>query len=300
MAWTIALLLVALCAQADELEREVALMAKIGFSSSPSLSPDASRVAFVSNISGVPQVWIVPTASGWPAKVTALDDPVGSVTWSPSEDRLAFVMAPGGGMNQQIYLVRPNGRGQRRITAGGKVNNYLGDWSHDGRLLALSSNRREARALDAYLWDTRRGRLRLAVRNPGIGFITDVSRDGKYVVVSRMKSRGDNNLFLVELKNREETLLTPHEPPGTFEGGKFSADARSVYLSSNKGRDRVAFASVQLDDLAMEVIAARDDAELQEFDITDDGSTAALIWNVAGRSELQLLDLESPQGHRNA
>src|SRR5262249_6032252 len=41
----------------------------------------------------------------------------------------------------------------------------------------------------------------------------------------------------------------------------------------------------------IEIIAARDDAELEAFEITDDGTTAALLWNVAGRSELDLLDL---------
>ncbi|MCP5120406.1 MAG: hypothetical protein GY953_57155, partial [bacterium] len=118
MAWVVRragflIVAVALLAQTDDLEREVALMAKVGFSASPSFSPDTGRVAFVSNISGLPQVWIVPTRSGWPAQVTALDDPVGSVTWSPADDRLAFSVAPGGGMNQQVYLVRPNGRSLR-------------------------------------------------------------------------------------------------------------------------------------------------------------------------------------------
>lgn len=40
----------------DDIERHVAMMAKIGFATSPSFSPDGSRVAFVTNITGVPQV----------------------------------------------------------------------------------------------------------------------------------------------------------------------------------------------------------------------------------------------------
>ena len=42
---------------------------------------------------------------------------------------------------------------------------------------------------------------------------------------------------------------------------------------------------------AIETIAARDDAELDSFALTDDRATAALFWNVAGRTELQFLDL---------
>lgn len=279
----------------DELERMVKLMAKIGHSRSPDFSPDGDRVAFLSNISGSPQVWTVPVEGGWPAKVTSLDDPVTSLGWSPAGDWLAIAAAPGGGMNSQVYLLRPDGRGLRRITWGGRTNNHLGRWSRDGKTLAFSSNRRRPESLDAYLFEPARWRARLRVKNPGVGFITDISPDGRWAVVSRMESRSDNNLFLADLRRGREKLLTPHVPPGSFGGGLFSADGRVVYLSSNKGRDRIAFAAVAIDEEGepgeIEVIAARDDAELDEFDVTEDGTAAALVWNVAGKSELALVDL---------
>ena len=104
----------------DELERVVAAMAKIGSCWSPSFSPDGTRIAFVSNLSGLPQVWTVAAQGGWPELVTALDDQVMNVAWSPAGDWLAFALAPGGGMNQQIYIVRPDGSDLRRLTDGGK------------------------------------------------------------------------------------------------------------------------------------------------------------------------------------
>src|SRR5437867_11593830 len=107
----------------SQLERTVTLMARIGSCGSPSFSPDGERIAFVSNLSGVPQIWAVAAAGGWPDCVTALDDPVSGVRWSPEGSWLAFSMAPGGGMNEQIFLVHPDGAGMRRLTDGGKENN---------------------------------------------------------------------------------------------------------------------------------------------------------------------------------
>ena len=72
----------------DDVERSVALMAKIGFAGSPSFSPDGSRVAFVTNVSGSPQVWTILASGGYPTLVTAFDDPVGFVTWSPGGEWL--------------------------------------------------------------------------------------------------------------------------------------------------------------------------------------------------------------------
>jgi len=279
-----------------ELERSVALMARIGSCSSPSFSPDGKRLAFVSNMSGLPQIWTVPAAGGWPEQVTAFDDPVGFVSWSPEGSYLAFTLAPGGGMNEQVYLVRPDGTDLRRLTDGGKENNRLGVWTHDGRALTLGSNRRSGAAIDAYLYDLGAGNLRLVTENRGVGGFSDVTRDGKFALLSRTVSRGDNNLYSVEIATGKETLLTPHEGPGSFFGA-FSPEGRSVYLASNKDRDRRAFGRL---DFARDGspgqsrwLAVREDAELDGFEVNDQGSIAALAWNVAGKTELELLDLKT-------
>jgi dipeptidyl aminopeptidase/acylaminoacyl peptidase len=277
------------------MEKAVTLITKIRVCWSPSFSPDGTRLAFVSNLSDVPQIWTVDTKSGWPVLVTALDDPVDSVTWSPDGQWLAFAVAPGGGMNLQIYLVRPDGTGLRRLTDGGKENNWPSPWSYDGKVLTFASNRERPEAMDAYAYDISSGERHLVAKNPGIGRITDLSRDRTRGILYRMQHRSDDNLFLLDFKTNAETLLTPHDGPGSFRHGRLSPDGSVVYLSSNKDREFSALARVQIDPAGhpgpMETIAARDHAELQEFALTDDGKTAALIWNIAGRNELTFLDL---------
>jgi dipeptidyl aminopeptidase/acylaminoacyl peptidase len=281
---------------AETLATSVAAMARVGAAWEPSFSPDGERLAFLTRLSGTPQLWTVPSAGGWPSQVTAFDDPVSGAPWSPDGSWIAVAVAPGGGMNTQIYLVRPDGTGLYRITDGGRENNWLSGWSHDGRHLMLASNR-ESVGMDAYLFEVRTGELRRVAQNPGIGSLTDVSRDGRRAVLFRMLSRGDNDLYLLDLERGTEILLTPHEWPGSFHGGLFSPDGRTVYLGSNKDRDRIAFARVRLDRRGrpgpIEVIAAREDAELDGFALTEDGNSAALIWNVAGQSELAFVELAS-------
>lgn len=120
----VAFALAALPLAADDLETAVSRMSRVGFSRSPSFSPDGRTVAFVSNLSGLPQVWTVPAAGGFPRMVTSFDDPVGGVEWSPDGSWIAFSLAPGGGMNAQVYLVKPDGTGLRRLTDGGKETGH--------------------------------------------------------------------------------------------------------------------------------------------------------------------------------
>jgi len=280
--------------QPDEIDVTVSRMAKIGSATSPSFSPDGRRIAFVSNLGGLPAVWTIDSAGGYPQLVTSFDDPVGFVEWSPDGGWLALTLAPGGGMNEQVYLVHPDGTGLRRLTEGGRETNRLGVFSRDGRILTLGSNRRSGDAIDAYVYDIAAGTMRMAVENRGIGGIDDVTRDGKLGLLDRLVARGDNNLYAVDLTTGRETLLTSHTGPGSF-SGKFSPDGRLVYLASNANRDRTAFARERLSSDgqpgAIEVIVARDDAELSDFEIDDAGARAALLWNVAGRAELELYDV---------
>ncbi|MBA3805879.1 MAG: S9 family peptidase [Acidobacteria bacterium] len=281
----------------DVLERSVAMMAKIGSANSPSFSPDGTRIAFVTNISGLPQVWTMPSTGGYPTLVTAFDDPVGFVRWSPDGKWLAFNVAPGGGFNEQVYVARPDGTELRRLTEGGKENNFLGDWTKDSRYIYFSSNRRNPAATDSYLLDVMNGQMRMVAENKGTGGIDDISRDARYAVVDRLINRGNNNLYLVNLADGKEALLTPHEGPGTFGGITFSPDARTVYLASNKDRDFIAFARVRVDEQGqpgpIEVLEAREDGEFSGGVMNEQGTLMALIWNIGGRSELSFYDLKS-------
>src|ERR1700722_15261280 len=119
----------------DELTATVTRLAHVGSCGSPSFSPDGRRLAVLCNLSGTPQVWIISSGGGWPTQGHPLEDPVIGVEWSPSADRLALSVAPGGGMNTQIYLVHPDGTGFKRYSQGGKDNNWLAHWTHSGSAL---------------------------------------------------------------------------------------------------------------------------------------------------------------------
>ena len=280
----------------DDLTATVTAMARIGRSYGPVFSPDASRLTVISDLNGAPHLWIVPTTGGWPTLVTTGADPVGGVEWSPAGDWLAFTLLPGGGLNSQIYVVRPDGTGLRRLTDGGKENNWLSRWTWDGRHIVFSSNRRDPAAMDSWMVDVSSGTLTEVARNPGIGSVTSVSEDGRRMVLSRLRSRGDNNLYLIDRERGTDTLLTEHEPPALFDG-EVARSGRTVYLSSNKDRDLFAFYRVPLGadgrPDAWELLAERPDAELDGFSVNEQETLASITWNVGGRTELELLDLRT-------
>lgn len=288
-------LLLAAALPADELERSVAMMAKTGSASSPSFSPDGGRIAFLTNISGSPQVWIVPAAGGYPRQVTALDDPVTAMLWSPDGEWIAIQVAPGGGLNSQIHVVRPDGTEMRRLTAGGKENNWLGRWTPDSKALVIGSNQRSADSVDSWVLDIASGEMRSIAQSRGISVVLDVSRDGRYALIERLRNRGDSDVYRVSMTGGGEIHLTPHTPPAEFGEAQFGATSDLVFLTGNPDRDLSALLRVRITDGKAgptEVLASRTDAELSGIALDESRTAGYLVWNVAGRNEVTKLAVD--------
>ncbi|MCY4018642.1 MAG: S9 family peptidase [Chloroflexi bacterium] len=278
-------------------DESIRLLAKVGRCWSPSFSPDGRELAFVSDLTGSPQVWRIALSGGFPEAVTAFDEQINTVLWSPNGDWLAVESAPGGGMNAQIDLVRSDGGDRRRLTSGGSSNNWLNIWSKDGRYVLFSSNMDQTDSMDIFRVCIESGATEKLAANSGTGIVEDLTAAGDRALLNRIVYRGDNNIHLVDLSQDQERMLTPHDPPAIFENPRFSADERHVYLISNRDRDLACFCRLSADEGEQwRILQARDDAELVEFAISPGDKSAAIVWNIAGRHELELISF--PNGNK--
>ena len=279
-----------------KLEARIIAMGKVGSASAAQYSPDGKQIAYITTLSGSPQAWIIPAQGGEPRQVTKGSDPVSGLRWSP-DGKLAYAVSPGGGYNAQLFLGTPDGAQAKRINEG-EANTFPGDFAPDGRYY-FRSNARSANSTDTWLYDPATGKARLAIEMESVGNVDDML--GHLAVVNRLVTRGNNNLWLEDLRTHRSMLLTPHQ--GTAQStGLFGKDSNTVYIAHNIGRDRMGLGRV---DIAADgrtfkrtELAERDDAELDSFILNDAKSQALLKWNVAGRNQLELLDLASNSRRR--
>ncbi len=114
-----------------------------GIDVSPAFSPDGSKIAFVSDRGGSPQIYIMKTNDYNISRLTFSGDYNTSPAWSPSGDRLVFVGRYEG--SNQIFTIKADGSDLMLLTTTG--NNESPCFSPDGRLIAFTSNRGGHRAI---------------------------------------------------------------------------------------------------------------------------------------------------------
>ncbi len=101
-----------------------------------SWSPDASQVAFISNISGRNNLWTVPSTGGWPTQLTISDQRQASPAWSPDGKWIAYMSDKDGNELWNIFLVSPQTGEVTNLTASPDSANEAPAWSPDSRLVA--------------------------------------------------------------------------------------------------------------------------------------------------------------------
>lgn len=115
------------------------LTSHFGADSTPTFSPDARQVAFVSDRSGNPQIHVLDIPTKKITRLTSLnwcDAPA----WSPTGEWIAFAGRAHNKDKMDIFLVDITG-GQVRQLTHGEGSNEDPAWSPDGRFLAFSSTR---------------------------------------------------------------------------------------------------------------------------------------------------------------
>ncbi len=267
----------------------------------PSFSPDGQRLAFLSNITGVPQAWVMPAHGGWPNPLTFENERVGTVAWSPVEDALVFARDIGGNENAQLYWVRADGSGERRLTSDAGAMHIFGAWSPNGRHIAYAANRRDRGRYDIWLLEVASGAEWLAWHNDEPGFLDPVgfAPDGSRLLVALMRSAMDEDLYELALNQAgpaQVRHLTPQPGAVRFASPAYSADAGSVYCLCDLERDWRGVARINLEDLSLRWLATPA-VEIDDLAVAPDGQRLVWAENHSGAHQLVALDLPTGAQH---
>ncbi|MCC7493361.1 MAG: S9 family peptidase [Fimbriimonadaceae bacterium] len=263
---------------------DIAAYLNVKVCTNPAWSPDGQRLAFLSNLAGLPQAYLLDAAGGWPHRLTFTPHAVRQVAWRPAGTELLYVMDCDGNERHQFYLCAPDGSQSRALTALPEVVHNAGHFSPDGRWFSCSANCRDPRWFDLLLLDVASGERRRLISGEAAHFAGRFSPDGQHLLASRAWGSFHRELLLIDLASGAVRQLSP---PGTDWWGpaQFSADGQSVLVLTDYRREYVHLVRLPLDGGPPEpvVTAAWDVDGFEQLP-----GRLAYTLNVGGASELHL------------
>ena len=259
-------------------------------------APDGKTVAFVSNLSGRNNLWLVPSDGGWPMQLTVSDQRQTSPTWSPDGKWIAYMSDYDGDEQWDIFLVSPKTGQVVNLTNTREVAEESPTWSYDGRYLAYMVKPKTSSVFEIDVYDT----LMREVKHLTTGTAKDRmnvapiwSADGEFIVYTQEQSKGtDSNIFLVDVASAQSTLLTPHDGEYTYSANDVSPDGKNVLITSNAGDG---YDNVGLLEIASKKIRwlTNDKWEVSGESFSPDGKSLTYTANVDGNTDIYLYDIAS-------
>ncbi len=284
--------------------------------SGASFSPDGRHLTFLTDITGVAEVWSVPVvpdaALPWPEQLTFGGERNAGASYSPVDDQLIISGDVGGNERTQLFLMRlrEDGDGSTgtelipltnqpeviHVFGGGQEDGSASNgWSPDGTRIVYATNARDARFFDIYerSVDDLDAAPRLLLQHDGTNYPASYAPDGRSVLVQRLDSNVRNALLQVDTVSGAVRQLTPDSEtsgPARHVSPQWSADGRGLYLLSDRGRQFLSLAWLDL--ATTELTYLREDQwDAEGLALSRDGQRLALVTNVDGASHIELFDI---------
>jgi dipeptidyl aminopeptidase/acylaminoacyl peptidase len=274
----------------------------------PTWSPDGKNVAFISNMSGRNNLWLVPSDGGWPVQLTVSDQRQTAPAWSPDGKWIAYQSDYDGDELWDIFLVSPKTGKVVNLTQTREISEVGPTWSPDGRYLAYEVKPKTSAAYEIDIYDMLMREVKhLTTNTPQDKRNSNPiwSKDGKDIVYTQAQAKGtDSNIFIADVATGKSTLLTSHEgeqrytandiDPGPIPDGRrilFTSNAENGYdnigvlVIGTKGELNGGFTPDKIRWLT------KDKWEVRGNEFSPDGKHIIFTANVDGNTDIYVRDL---------
>jgi dipeptidyl aminopeptidase/acylaminoacyl peptidase len=255
------------------------------------ISPDGRTIAYLSNVTGVPQIWAVPAEGGFPNQLTYGR----GVNWlraSPDGRHILYGSDNDGDERVAMNLIDLDGTRERVVVEKSAAFRTFGAFSSDGRRVAYSTTERNGTDFDIHIADVETGATREVYRGRFGFYVEAWQPGGELLVVREVRGETGNDLHLLDARTGRLTTLFRPRRPAAYEHVRWLPDGSGFFLSTNQDGN---FSEIHFYDIAarrMRRIEAPG-RDIGEVELSHDGRYLAWTTIETGFERLHLRDLAS-------
>jgi dipeptidyl aminopeptidase/acylaminoacyl peptidase len=256
--------------------------------------PVRREILINTRFADVPQLHRVLMPGGARTQLTFFPDRVGGAIYEPTKgDYFLFGKDVGGGEWFQFYRFDVQS-GDITLLTDGKSRNTSLVFSKKGDRIAYASTRRTRKDNDLWIMnplDKASDRMLMQLEGGGWGPL-DFSPDDTKLVLGEEVSATESYLWLVDLATAQKTLLTPKGGPekSVYGRARFGKDGKGLYVTTDKESEFQRLAYVDLKTGQHSYLTTTIPWDIEDFDLSRDGTTIVLSANEDGFSKLYVLD----------
>jgi dipeptidyl aminopeptidase/acylaminoacyl peptidase len=278
----------------SELQADVARYLEFRTAGFRGWRPGSRSVLIATRFADAPQLHLVARPGGDRKQLTFDREPISRARFSPTDaDTLIYAKDKGGDEFYQLYRF-DLADGKSTLLTDGKSRNTDARWSHDGRLVAYSSTRRTGRDTDIWIVDPKHPETdRLAVKAMGGGWeVADWSEDGKKLLLLEFISANESYLHLADVATGDTRLLTPKIAGQQvfFGDARFDRAGKGIYLATDRGSEFRRLVHLDIATGAEQPVGPELKWDVDDIEVSEDGSRLALVANENGVGVLHLID----------
>lgn len=265
-----------------------------------SWSPDDKQIAFVTNISGRYNVWVVSSQSGWPTQLTVSNQRQVNVAWSPKGRWIAYNSDYDGNEQWDLFLVSASNGQVVNLTNSPEVSEEGTAWSPDGEKLAYSVKPKQSPNYEIDIMEILTKKVMHLTSNTPAQFsnVNPIwSKDGKWIVFTRQDAARKNaDVYMASAGGGRPANLTPHEGERFFAATDISPDGKTVLITSNAGNGHP---NAGLLDIATKKISwlTNDKWEITSGKFSPDGKRLTWAANIDGYQDIYVYEPGTRQSH---
>jgi WD40-like Beta Propeller Repeat len=192
----------------------------------------------VTRLGRSPQVYEVDVPLGPLKRLTDEPEPIEQVSYFTADSPSLLLRTDMGG-NERYQLVRLGlENSERAMLSDGVSRHGAFSIAPGGSAVAFTGNRRSEADMDIYLTDGRsRESTRLLLARQGQWIAGAWSVDGERMVLREYLSTEHSALHILDVASGELTPVAPSAHPAVYRDGRFSANDKKFYFSSDREGD---------------------------------------------------------------
>ena len=261
---------------------------------SPRISPDGTRLAYLAPVHNVLNVWVGRVGSdAYQPVTTDTDRGVRFYFWAADNQHILYLQDVGGNENWRLYATHVESGATRDLTPFEDVQVQILDRDkHFPNALLIGMNKENPQVHDVYRLDVASGALTLTAKNPGTiaGWVADT----QFKVRGAVAARPDGGLdLLVRASEADEWrhLLTWNADDAlTSRPVGFTRDDQSLYLQDARDVNASRLVRLNLASNTLTVLAADEQYDVGSIIVHPDTYEIQAVSFAKDRVEWRVLD----------